>query len=93
MNVYLASERVKHPCFGVAEGEPGRKGYVFKDGAPAFPKGKIVLQPGERLTVETSGGGGWGRPAERPRALIESDLREGLVTCEAAAEHYGYRAA
>jgi N-methylhydantoinase B len=93
MSVYLASERVNHPCFGVAHGEAGRKGYVSKDGEPAFPKGKIVLQPGERLTVETPGGGGWGRPTERPLELIERDLREGLMTREAAAERYGYPAA
>lgn len=93
MNVYLASERTTHPCFGVADGKPGRKGYVYKDGEPAFPKGKIVLQPGERLTVETPGGGGWGQPADRSRELIESDLREGLVTREATVERYGAKAA
>jgi N-methylhydantoinase B len=93
MNVYLASERVRHPCFGVVEGESGSAGKVLKNGVPHFPKGKVVLKTGDSLTVETPGGGGWGRASARPRALIEQDLAEGLITPEGAAKTYGSAAA
>ncbi|MBL8697655.1 MAG: hydantoinase B/oxoprolinase family protein [Alphaproteobacteria bacterium] len=88
MNVYLANERVRHPCFGVVGGKDGRKGAVLKNGKPVFPKGKVVLQPGDTLTVETPGGGGWGDPAARAPALIAADLRSGLVTPQAARDAY-----
>jgi N-methylhydantoinase B len=64
---------------------------VMKDGKPQFPKGKVVLRTGERLEVETPGGGGWGRAAERSAELIAQDLADGLITPEAAREHYGYK--
>lgn len=90
MNIYLASERVRHPCFGVVEGQSGSAGKVLKEGNPHFPKGKIVLKTGERLEVNTPGGGGWGKASERSRELIEQDLAEGLVTPNAAKEIFGY---
>jgi len=90
MSVYLASEHVRHPCFGVAGGGEGRAGQVLKNGENHFPKGKIVLKRGDHLTVETPGGGGWGKAAERPRALVARDIAQGLVSLDAAWRDYGY---
>ncbi|MCG5477010.1 MAG: hydantoinase B/oxoprolinase family protein, partial [Sinorhizobium fredii] len=90
MSIYMASERVRHPCFGVVEGQNGSAGKVSREGKPQFPKGKVVLKIGERLEVETPGGGGWGRASERSRELIEQDLAEGLITPKAAKAIYGY---
>jgi N-methylhydantoinase B len=90
MNIYLASERVNNPCFGVVGGKDGRAGGVLKNDQAVFPKGRIPLEPGERLTVELPGGGGWGSPAQRSRALIKQDLHLGLVTWKGAKEDYGY---
>jgi N-methylhydantoinase B len=47
------------------------------------------LQPGDAIIVETGGGGGYGPPSERPRELIERDLRRGYVSPESAAGDYG----
>src|SRR5205823_13809194 len=91
MSIYLASERVRHPCFGVVGGQSGSAGKVQKNGEPQFPKGKVVLKTGERLEVETPGGGGWGQTSERTVASIEFDLAEGLITPAAARQIYGYR--
>jgi N-methylhydantoinase B len=93
INVYLGTERVKHPCFGVLGGGDGRPGAVLRDGKRVFPKGKIILGPGQRLTVELPGGGGWGNPKKRARHLVESDLAQGLVTPAAARNQYGYTTA
>jgi N-methylhydantoinase B len=89
MHVYLGSERVKHAPFGVAGGGAGRAGHVLRDDVSVFPKGKIALAPDQRLTVESPGGGGWGDPARRARALVARDVREGLVTEAAAESAYG----
>jgi N-methylhydantoinase B len=92
MHVYLGTERVNHPPFGVAGGEAGRAGRVLRDGAVVFPKGKIALAPDQRLTIESPGGGGWGPVAERAPELVTRDLREGLVsaaptTVEGSSDH------
>jgi len=91
MNVYLSTERVKHACFGVVGGQSGRKGAVLHNGQRVFPKGKLMLEPGDRLELELPGGGGWGNALERPRELVESDLRQGLVTPERAKADYGFK--
>jgi N-methylhydantoinase B len=90
MNIYLASERVNNPCFGVVGGKAGRPGKVLRDGNAIFPKGRIPLEPGARVTIELPGGGGWGDPARRSQTRIAEDLRLGLVTPEGAKDDYGY---
>jgi N-methylhydantoinase B/oxoprolinase/acetone carboxylase alpha subunit len=50
----------------------------------------VMLHDGDQVKILMPGGGGYGDPLERDRALIERDLHEGFVTIEAAREHYGY---
>ncbi|RZL87179.1 MAG: hydantoinase B/oxoprolinase family protein, partial [Variovorax sp.] len=90
MNIYLSTEHVKHPCHGVLGGQAGRNGAVLHDGKAIFPKGRLVLAPGERLLIELPGGGGWGEAQDRPRELVEDDLRQGLISAEGARADYGY---
>jgi N-methylhydantoinase B len=90
MSIYLNTEHVKHPCCGVLGGRDGAPGRVMSGNEPVPAKGRVVLQDGEALLIETPGGGGWGDPARRDPALIESDLREGLVTRAGAAREYGH---
>jgi N-methylhydantoinase B len=76
---------------GVMEAKSGQITIVKKSGdkkimykSKAYP-----LEPGDAIIVETGGGGGYGPPSERPRELIERDLRRGYVTAESAASDYG----
>jgi N-methylhydantoinase B/oxoprolinase/acetone carboxylase alpha subunit len=39
--------------------------------------------------MDCAGGGGYGDPGGRDRALVEGDLREGKVTPEGAERDYG----
>ena len=46
------------------------------------------LFPGDRVLIETAGGGGFGPAAERRRDRIREDVANGKVSAEAARERY-----
>ena len=58
----LITERRRHPPPGAAGGEPGACGRNLLDGEELPPKSTGELAPGQRLRIETPGGGGYGRP-------------------------------
>lgn len=47
-----------------------------------------TLAPGDWIRVRTPGGGGYGPPQERDRALIARDLERGLISAESARRDY-----
>jgi N-methylhydantoinase B len=49
----------------------------------------IRVGAGDRLLFRTAGAGGWGDPLNRPAAAVLRDVRRGLVSGEAAEQHYG----
>lgn len=49
----------------------------------------ITLEQGDQVLIRSAGGGGYGDPRERPRALVEEDLADGFIGREAAAQLYG----
>jgi N-methylhydantoinase B len=40
----------------------------------------LVIHPGDRLIMESGGGGGWGDPAQRDPAATARDIENGFVT-------------
>jgi N-methylhydantoinase B len=76
----MLERRVVPPwgVFGGADGLPYRI-TLERDGERREVKGKETLQlrSGDIVTIETSGGGGYGSPAARTPQLIEHDRREG----------------
>jgi N-methylhydantoinase B len=56
----LITERRRHPPRGAAGGEPAAPGRNLLDGKPVASKARGRLAPGQRLRVETPGGGGHG---------------------------------
>jgi N-methylhydantoinase B/oxoprolinase/acetone carboxylase alpha subunit len=52
----------------------------------------LMLRQGDIVRLETSGGGGFGPPESRARALVERDLRQGYVSAAAADALYRYTA-
>ena len=65
MTYSLITERRRHAPPGAAGGEPGACGRNLVDGEELAPKASGALRPGQRLRIETPGGGGHGRPADR----------------------------
>ena len=50
---------------------------------------KLVLKAGETVRFQTPGAGGYGRPADRPIEALARDLRDGVITPQAAEHDYG----
>lgn len=65
--VTIISERRRRGPYGSAgglAGEPGQNRLEPRDGEPVVLPGKVTIEvhPGDRLTIATPGGGGWGTP-------------------------------
>ncbi len=58
----LLTERRRHAPPGAAGGSPGAQGRNLLDGEELPPKKSGRLEPGQRLRIETPGGGGYGPP-------------------------------
>jgi N-methylhydantoinase B len=63
MQFSLLAERRRHAPRGADGGEPGRRGRGTVDGEELPPKAGGRLEPGQRLRIETPGGGGHGAPS------------------------------
>lgn len=65
--VTINSERRLNGPYGLQGGKPGKTGantLIKSDGKARRLKGKetVQVEAGDRLTIETPGGGGWGKP-------------------------------
>jgi len=82
-------DRVMHPPKGRDGGGDGAAGRVtLKSGKVLRPKGFQIIPDGDRLILEMAGGGGMGDPGERDPAKVARDVRDGLVSVEAARALY-----
>jgi N-methylhydantoinase B len=83
------------PAFGLDGGGEGSLNYIelvypdgrvyrctTKDLVTGVPSGTLYVQ-------EAGGGGGYGDPRERPRDKVREEVRDGIVSPEAAREQYG----
>ena len=99
-NVLLqtSNENTLYPPWGLNGGsESGASKFVFwpdTEKEVTFVTERVSdygpFNTGDRLSFQTTGGGGWGDPKERDREMIEEDLRNGLISLEDAQEKYGY---
>ena len=76
-----AFDRIDHPARGRDGGGNGAAGRVsLGSGARLKGKGTQLIPPGERLVIETSGGGGMGLSSARDPAAIALDLENELIS-------------
>jgi N-methylhydantoinase B len=66
MTYSLIAERRRHPPPGAQGGAPGSSGVDEIDGHRIPGKSTGTLHPGQRLRIETPGGGGYGTPGGGP---------------------------
>ena len=94
--IYLNVDRTECLPWGVCGGLSARPGQatIYKQGKSepmfVYKAEGVPLEAGDVVCIETGGGGGYGSPLERPRELVEQDVRRGYVSPEAAKEFYGF---
>ncbi|MGM0743225.1 MAG: hydantoinase B/oxoprolinase family protein [Pseudomonadota bacterium] len=86
----------RHFCSpsGALGGEPGMRArtVIYRaTGEEEVVQSKLVIRlfAGDRIVIETAGGGGFGDPGKRDSELVRTDVANGKVSEELAAEVYG----
>jgi N-methylhydantoinase B len=82
-------------AFGLAGGKGAGLNFIrltYPDGKEVVPRNKDLITGVPRGTVYhqvASGGGGWGDPALRDRRVLADEVRNGVISREAAVRDYG----
>jgi N-methylhydantoinase B len=83
-------DRCRYPPNGFFGGLPGAAGCVgLASGAKLPGKGRHVVPAGDRIIIQSPGGGGLGDPHQRDRARVAADLAHGLISEATARTIYG----
>jgi N-methylhydantoinase B len=89
MELLAAFDRIDFPARGRAGGADGAAGRVaLKQNGELQGKGCQQIPAGDRLIINTPGGGGFGPAPQRDRQLVRRDLANGLISHQAAVGDY-----
>ena len=86
----VQSGRFRLPPEGLAGGRAGARAKFLVNGRQGNPYGLTKLHPGDVVTMDAAGGGGYGSPNERDRDALMEDIRMGKVSQEKAGTDYGF---
>jgi len=89
VNLGMQAGRYIRPPEGLFGGKPGAKAKFLVGGVPGNPFGLTQLKPGDVVTIDAAGGGGYGNPLEREPEVVERDVMEGYVSLKKASDEYG----
>jgi N-methylhydantoinase B len=89
-----AYTRSVEPPWALAGGREGSRNYVELIRCDGTREEHAIataleLNEGDLVRIHTANGGGHGDPRRRPRELVLSDLRDGLITADEAGAVYG----
>jgi N-methylhydantoinase B len=83
------------PAFGLFGGGDGSLNFIrltYPDGTTITPRNKDLIAGVPRGTIyhqQAGGGGGYGDPGKRDRAKLAEEIRDGLISPQAAHKVYG----
>jgi N-methylhydantoinase B/acetone carboxylase, alpha subunit len=84
------------PAFGLFGGGEGGLNFIrlhYPDGSTVVPRNKDLITGVPKGTIYhqvASGGGGYGDPKKRDRKVLTEEIRNGVISKEAAVRDYGY---
>lgn len=89
IHFWLDTSRQKSQPWGLDGGTPGASAnVVLSPGARPIEHGYTVLQPGDRVAIETAGAGAYGPPSKRTPEEVAQDVAEGKISDAAAHRFY-----
>jgi N-methylhydantoinase B len=94
LTVIYTADGTVNPALGVRGGGAGARARALKrerDGTltPLPACHGLTLEPGEFIVSQSTGGGGYGSPLERPAEQVRHDAQEGWITRQRARNAYG----
>jgi N-methylhydantoinase B len=89
VNLGIQSGRFRYPPEGLFSGKDGAKARFLINEDKGNPYGLTQLKPGDVVTMDAAGGGGYGDPLRRDVEFVKGDVLDGYVSIEGAQEHYG----
>ena len=89
VNLGIQAGRYRYPAEGLFDGKPGTRAQFLVSGVPGNSYGLTQLKPGDVVTIDAPGGGGYGNPLERDPEMVAADVMEGYVSLESARADYG----
>ncbi len=89
VNLGIQAGRYTYPAEGLFDGKPGTKAQFLVNEIQGNSYGLTQMKPGDVLTIDAPGGGGYGSPFERDPEMVVSDVIEGYVSIESAKSDYG----
>ena len=94
-NFACYSDRMRLAPYGLLGGGDGQRCRIEIQRGDTLikvkSKDRIDLKKGDVLTLSTAGGGGYGPVSKRESAMVERDVRNGVVSLGAARRDYGYK--
>jgi len=89
----LRTDRTAFAPYGLSGGEPGglSRSFITTEGKTTPLPGKVTMRIAKDtvITHEQAGGGGYGDPKQRDRALVREDVADGKISTAYARKHYG----
>jgi N-methylhydantoinase B len=89
VNLGIQAGRYIHPAEGLFGGKTGTKAQFLVNGKAGNSYGLTQLVPGDVVTIDAPGGGGYGKALERDPELVAFDVAQGYVSLESARDDYG----
>ena len=89
VNLGIQAGRYRYPPEGLFKGKPGSQASFLLNGQKGNPYGLTQLKPGDVVTMDAAGGGGYGDPYDRDPVMVRKDVIEAYVSIEGAREDYG----
>jgi len=88
VNLGIQAGRYIYPAEGLFGGAPGARAKFLVNGTPGNSYGLTQLKPGDVVTIDAPGGGGYGNAVEREPEMVLTDVLEGCVSIESARSDY-----
>ena len=89
VNLGIQSGRYRYPPEGLFGGKNGAKARFVVNDKDGNPYGLTQFGPGDVVSMDAAGGGGYGDPLKRELALVEKDVADGYISVDRAQTDYG----